>query len=136
MNRNVDAVCCEFKYSGVGVGLLVAAAMATALLVLAMPISTALRMALCAWIVALTCHACRSLCAVRMLRLERGGAVRLETAHGLRTGNVRDGSLVAPWLTIVRWRPDGARFDRTVLVLPGMVGEEDFRRLRVLLRWS
>ena len=49
---------------------------------------------------------------------------------------LRDGSFVAPWLTIVRWRPEGARFDRTFLVVPGMLEREDFRRLRVLLRWA
>jgi len=43
---------------------------------------------------------------------------------------------VAPWLTIVRWRPPGARFDRTVMVLPGMLTDDCFRRLRVLLRFA
>jgi hypothetical protein len=36
----------------------------------------------------------------------------------------------------VRWRPDGARFDRTFLLLPGMVDGQSLRRLRVLLRWG
>jgi hypothetical protein len=43
---------------------------------------------------------------------------------------------VAPWLTIVRWRPDGARRDGTVLLLPDMAEAEALRRLRVLLRWA
>jgi hypothetical protein len=43
---------------------------------------------------------------------------------------------VAPWLTIVRWRPEGAWFDRTVPLLPGMLDEEMFRRLRVVLRFA
>ena len=53
-----------------------------------------------------------------------------------RTGVVRQGCFVAPWLTIVRWRAPSHRFDRTVLILPDMVGEDGFRRLRVLLRWG
>jgi hypothetical protein len=51
-------------------------------------------------------------------------------------GRVAEGSFVAPWLTIVRWRPAGARFDRTILILPGMLSPQDFRRLRVLLRYG
>jgi len=31
--------------------------------------------------------------------------------------------------------PDGARFDRTILVAPDAVEADAFRRLRVLLRW-
>ena len=53
-----------------------------------------------------------------------------------RTGVVRQGSFVAPWLTIIRWRASSHRFDRTVLILPDMLPEPDFRRLRVLLRWG
>ena len=48
---------------------------------------------------------------------------------------LRDGCFVAPWLTIVRWRPDGARFTRTILVAPDAVDAEAYRRLRILLRW-
>jgi hypothetical protein len=36
----------------------------------------------------------------------------------------------------VRWRPAGAWRDRSLLVAPGMLGAEDSRRLRVLLRWG
>jgi toxin CptA len=51
-------------------------------------------------------------------------------------GELRDGSFVAPWLTLVRWRPEGRRLDRTVLLIPGMAAEEELRRLRILLRWA
>jgi len=53
-----------------------------------------------------------------------------------RIGVVRQGSFVAPWLTIIRWRAPAHRFDRTVLILPDMTAEDSFRRLRVLLRWG
>ena len=63
--------------------------------------------------------------------------VDIELASGRwRGGRLRDGCFVAPWLTIVLWRPHGARFDRSIVVLPDMLGEAAFRRLRVLLRWS
>jgi toxin CptA len=75
--------------------------------------------------------------AVRRLRVDLAGAARVTGADGVEnTGRILDGSFVAPWLTIVRWLPDGARFSRTVLVLPDMVDADEFRRLRILLRWS
>jgi toxin CptA len=74
---------------------------------------------------------------VRAFRVDRAGTIRVRDAAGReREGVLRDGSFVAPWLTLVRWRPAGARFDRTFLLVPGMLGREDFRRLRVLLRWA
>ena len=55
---------------------------------------------------------------------------------GWRAGRIREGSCVFPWLTVVRWRPADARRDHTVLLLPSMLDPEEFRRLRVLLRWG
>ena len=49
-------------------------------------------------------------------------------------GELRDGSFVASWLTIVRWRPPHRRFDRTLMIVPGMAQGEALRRLRVRLR--
>lgn len=49
-------------------------------------------------------------------------------------GTLRAGSFVAPWLTIVRCRPAGARLDRTLLVATDMLGEAPFRDLRVILK--
>ena len=50
-------------------------------------------------------------------------------------GRIVDGSFVAPWLTIIHWRANGARFTRTLVVMPDAVDPEPFRALRVLLRW-
>jgi hypothetical protein len=74
---------------------------------------------------------------VRGFRVDLAKAIRVRDATGReREGLLRDGSFVAPWLTLVRWRPAGARFDRTFLLVPGMLDRETFRRLRVLLRWA
>jgi len=74
---------------------------------------------------------------VRGFRVDLAKAIRVRDAAGReREGLLRDGSFVAPWLTLVRWRPSGARFDRTFLLVPGMLETESFRRLRVLLRWA
>ena len=39
-------------------------------------------------------------------------------------------------LTSIVWRPDGARWSRSILVLPDMLAPDDFRRLRVMLRYA
>lgn len=54
----------------------------------------------------------------------------------LAAGHVRSASFVHPRLTTLVWRPDGARLSRSVLLLPDMLAAEDFRRLRVLLRYG
>ena len=104
---------------------------------------------LAARVLAATWAACLALEAVHRIALHRGraGATRivlrpprdiqvLDGAGAWRAGAIADGCFVAPWLTIVRWRPAGAWIDRTIVVLPDMVSAEDFRRLRVLLRWA
>ena len=52
----------------------------------------------------------------------------------LIAGHVRSSTYVGAWLTSIVWRPDGGRFSQCVLVLPDMLPEDDFRRLRVMLR--
>lgn len=74
----------------------------------------------------------------RVVRLatDLAGTLELERADGTReSGQVLAGSFVAPFLTLVRWRPAGARLARTLLVAPDSAPAADLRRLRVLLRW-
>ena len=49
-------------------------------------------------------------------------------------GRLRNGSYVGARLTTLVWRPFGR--SRTILVLPDMLPAQDFRRLRVLLRYG
>jgi hypothetical protein len=54
-------------------------------------------------------------------------------------GSIQDDSYVGECLTTIVWRPDHApRYERarTILILPDMLSPEDFRRLRVLLRYG
>jgi toxin CptA len=81
----------------------------------------------CSWL-----HAAHAVLRVRRLAVDHGGAVSVD---GM-AGSLQAGSFVAPWLTIVRWRPAGARVDRTVLVLPDMLDPSEYRHLRVILRWG
>ena len=125
---------CELQYSGVAASLLALAAVATLAVVAVLPWPLALRGFLSLGVVALALRALRSLFAVRLL-IVAGDAVRVTSRDGSRReGRLEPGSFVAPWLTLVRWRPAGARFDRTVLVIPGMAHPEALRRLRVRLR--
>ena len=73
----------------------------------------------------------------RAIHVTRSGEIEVLTGTGgLRLGARRDGSFVAPWLTIIRWRPHDAYFDRAILLLPDMLPADDFRRMRVMLRWA
>lgn len=134
---------CEFQYSGVAALLVTGAAAATIALAVVTPMPWTVR----AWVAAAV--ACAALEAVQRVARRRGArgvrAIRVSGSRDIElrfagdrwiAGTVRDGSFVAPWLTIVLWRPDGAWIDRAVVILPDMVGAEEFRRLRVLLRWA
>ncbi len=54
-------------------------------------------------------------------------------------GVVLDDTYVGAWLTCVVWRPDGMPWwqpARTLLLLPDTLPTDEFRRLRVLLRYG
>jgi hypothetical protein len=56
-----------------------------------------------------------------------------------RDGSILDASYVGASLTTIVWRPDRAprfRLARTILILPDMLPADEFRRLRVLLRYG
>lgn len=55
---------------------------------------------------------------------------------GLVAGHVRSSTYVGARITTLVWRPDGARLSRGLLLLPDMLPDDDFRRLRVLLRYG
>ena len=150
MNDNVGCGRHEFKYSeAVAVTLsrsrrgavAIGAATAATLAVVALtPLPVALQSVLAMAVVAGALDGARrnfGARAVAGLRVDRMRHVEIDHARGGRSSGVlQAGCFVAPWLTIVRWRPDGARFDRTLIVLPDMLEAEAFRRLRVLLRWT
>ena len=74
---------------------------------------------------------------VSALRLNGQRAVEVETVDGTRlVGSLRDDSYVSARLTTLVWRAEGARRSRSVLILPDMLPAEEFRRLRVLMRYA
>lgn len=74
--------------------------------------------------------------ATRRCVVDLAGHVEWEGSDGsVRHGRLVPGSFVAPWLVVIHWRPAGAWWTRTQLVAPDAVHPDDFRRLRILLRW-
>ena len=131
----MESVRCELKYSRGGAAFIVAAALATGTIAALLPWSGPLRAALEGLIAAHAALALERLAAVRAIRASVDGHVRIERRDGsAREGELAAGGFVAPWLVCLRWRPHGARLDRALLVLPGMLSVEEFRRLRVILR--
>jgi toxin CptA len=128
--------------SRAGVACVAMAAMATLALIAATPGFDAARILAATAVVCAALEAAHSQALLRGRRAAHELRIRgtaIEVCDGLgcwRTGAVRAGSFVAPWLTIVRWRPEGARLDRSVPILPGMAPPAEFRRLRVVLKWA
>lgn len=75
--------------------------------------------------------------AVRDVEITAGLHFRAAYGDGtVRTGRVDRSTCVTAWITTLVWRPDGGRFTRSVLILPDMLPPDDFRRLRVTLRYG
>ncbi|HET7730561.1 MAG TPA: protein YgfX [Usitatibacter sp.] len=129
-------VYCEFKYSGAAFALLAVAVGASLGLVVFVPFPDAVRALAFAWVVAMAWHAHRGLAGVQALRLDCNRGIAVRDRFGWRSGELCDGSFVAPWLTVIRWRPDGAHLDRTLVILPDMIQDTAMRRIRVILRWA
>jgi len=133
----MEPVVCELKYSGAVSAALAAAAFATLAILAALPWSLGLKASLALGVCGLALRARREIRDVRRVCLEADGTVTVMSQSGqVLEGRLRDASFVAPWLIIVRWRPVGARFDRTVLIVPGMLPANPARRLRIALRWA
>ncbi|APV52182.1 hypothetical protein BWI17_22415 [Betaproteobacteria bacterium GR16-43] len=138
-----EALAANLRPSRLAVCLVAMASISTAIILVALPMPSALKGLLAMAVAALAADALRVVALRRgargvvALRVDRAGAIEVRDASGrCRIGTAQPGAFVAPWLTIVRWRPHGGRFDRTFIVLPDMIDGERFRRLRVLLQWG
>lgn len=128
------------RSAGVLLGLMAAA---TAAVVVALPLPTWLQSGLIVALALWTTHVFqrvalrRGAWAVTEVRLAANRLIAVRHAQrALVAGHVRNASHVGSRLTTIVWRPDGARWSRTVLLLPDMLPPDDFRRLRVLLRYA
>jgi len=128
------------RSAGVLLGLM---ATATVAVVVALPLELWLQSGLILALAAWTTHVFhrvalrRGARAVTEVRLAANRLIAVR--HGGRplvAGHVRTASHVGSRLTTIVWRPDGARWSRTLVLLPDMLPPDDFRRLRVLLRYA
>lgn len=64
-------------------------------------------------------------------------ACTLETRRGEQIAcTLLGSSFVAPYLTVLNLQPEGKFFTRSVVILADGIDAEEFRQLRVLLRWK
>ena len=140
MPPSVHVVLSASRIAGTGIGLLTVATIA---LTISLPLQPLVQMAIIAAVVAWAgwsfhVHALhRGRFAVTEVRLAPDLILVACMGDGrLVAGHVRAATYVGAWITTIVWRPDGWHWSRAVLVLPDMLPAEDFRRLRVMLRYA
>ncbi len=140
MPPSVHVVLAPSRIAGAGIGILAAATIA---LIIALPLQPVLQMAAVAALVAWAAWSFqvdalhRGRLAVTEVRLAPDLILVACMGDGrLVAGHVRAATYVGAWVTTIVWRPDGWHFSRAILVLPDMLPAEDFRRLRVMLRYA
>ena len=70
------------------------------------------------------------------LQVEEGGRLWVQTAgEGWCAATLHDSTFVYPWLTVFGAQMDRHYFPRHAVILADSVDAEDFRKLRVWLRW-
>lgn len=107
------------------------------LVALGFPQSLALRLFFCGviWVLATLVWWQLSLKFVA-IRLERGGQVLISCDGGeFLAAELLQGATVHPWLTVVRFKTEDARVRRLIATVDSL-NRQDFRRLRVFLRWQ
>lgn len=71
------------------------------------------------------------------LRLDQDGACSYQVRGGeWFEATLLGSSLVMPWLSVLNYRPETGRGMRSVVLFPDSIDAEDYRKLRVLLRWG
>jgi hypothetical protein len=137
---SVHAVLSPSRIAGAGIGLL---ATATVALSIVLPLPPHLQIAMIVAIVAWAAWTFqldalhRGRFAVTELRLAPDLMLLVCMGDGrLVAGQVHASTYTGAWVTAIVWRPDGRRRSRALLVLPDMLPAEEFRRLRVMLRYA
>lgn len=70
------------------------------------------------------------------LQVEEGGRLWVRTAgEGWCAATLHDSTFVHPWLTVLSVQTHARYFPRHAVIVADGVDAEDFRRLRVWLRW-
>ena len=72
----------------------------------------------------------------RVLELAADRSCAITGASAACRGLLRADSIALPWLVVLRIDCTGTRGARSIVLLPDSAGAEDWRRLRVFLRWG
>lgn len=68
-------------------------------------------------------------------RTEQDGTLLMKAGDEWQPVSLLPSTMVTPWLTVLHLRDDDK--DRThIVILPDSLGQDDYRRLRVWLRWK
>ena len=79
----------------------------------------------------------RSRAALVALELDDASEANVQTRDGAwHRARILGTSYVSPLLTVLNLKIDGYLLARHLVITPGMVDKEDFRALRVILRWK
>lgn len=71
------------------------------------------------------------------IELRENGTIAVQTRDGTwRDVHMLGTSYVTPLLTVLNMKLDGFRFTRHLVVMPDMIEADDYRQLRVRLRWK
>ena len=71
------------------------------------------------------------------LRFDQEGAGRYQVRNGeWFEATLLGSSLVTPWLSVLNYKPETGRGMRSAVLFPDSIDAEDYRKLRVLLRWG
>ena len=137
---SVHVVLSPSRIAGAGIGVLAAATIA---LTIVLPVQPLHQMAMIVAVVAWAAWSFqvdalhRGRFAVTEVRLAPDLMLLVCMGDGrLVAGQVRASTYIGAWVTTIVWRPDGRRWARALLVLPDMLPADDFRRLRVMLRYA
>lgn len=128
------------RLAGACIGI---ATLATLTIVLLLPLAPWQHAASCAVVLAWSWLAFERIAA----RRTPDAVIEVRVAHDLLivvmrrdgrlvAGRVKPSTCVSAALTSIVWRRNGAYLSRTILVLPDMLPPEDFRKLRVMLRYA
>jgi toxin CptA len=120
------------RFLAVGIALVLSAAL---LAVLQLPWTPVLKGLLAAVLLGLAWRAgSEVMCSRLQLRLDADGVLAIAGEGGeFLPAALQPAATVHPWLTVFRIRIDGRQ--RRVFVLPDSLNRQDFRRLRVWLKW-
>lgn len=70
------------------------------------------------------------------LQCQADGSLAMRREEEWRPVALLPGSIVNPWLSTIRYRSETGKRAGTLVLLPDSLAEDDFRRLRVWLKWK